>query len=353
MGRTSRSQEAWDNRVKLAEALSAKVVTDMKISASFPTKHPLHVEALTMFPAQDTVDLIREADVILSLDWVDLDGTLKMVWGKESVNAKIISCSVDCYNHRGWSMDYQGLPPVDLTILAEPDVFAPHLLAAIKELGRSNDVEKNATHYESTELQNDASRATMKSGLITTRDLAHCLHRAIDKRKTSYLSLPIRWPSEVSDFRDPLDYLGRDGGAGIGSGPGIAVGAALALRGSGRLPITILGDGDYIMGVTALWTAAHYCIPLLTIVANNRSFYNNEAHQERVAKQRGRPVENKWIGTRIDDPPVDLAAMGRAQGMQGEGPIIDLDALPSALTRAISAVESGKGYVLDVVVKPE
>jgi thiamine pyrophosphate-dependent acetolactate synthase large subunit-like protein len=352
MGRTSRSREAWDRRVKLAESLGVKVLTDMKVSASFPTKHPLHVAAPNAFLAQDTVELIREADVILSLDFVDLDGTLKTVWGKRPVSAKIISCSVDCYNHRGWSMDCQGLPPVDVYILAEPDVFVPHLLTAIEELGRSNDVGKNATHYESTQIQNDASRAKMKSGPITTRDLAHCLHRAIDKRETSYLRLPIRWPSDVSDFRDPLDYLGRDGGAGVGSGPGIAVGAALALRGSGRLPVAILGDGDYLMGVTALWTAAHYHIPLLIIVANNRSFYNSEEHQGRIAKQRGRPVENRWIGTRIDDPPADLAAMGRAQGMQGEGPIIDLDELPSALSRAISAVEDGKGYIVDVVVKP-
>jgi Thiamine pyrophosphate enzyme, C-terminal TPP binding domain len=48
----------------------------------------------------------------------------------------------------------------------------------------------------------------------------------------------------------PLDYLGQDGGAGIGSGPGMAVGAALALEGSGRLPVAVLGDGDFLMGGT-------------------------------------------------------------------------------------------------------
>ena len=64
------------------------------------------------------------------------------------------------------------------------------------------------------------------------------------------------------------------------------------------------------MGVTALWTAAHYRIPLLIVVANNRSFYNDEVHQERVARMRNRPVENKWIGQRIADPDIDLAAHG-------------------------------------------
>ena len=107
----------------------------------------------------------------------------------------------------------------------------------------------------------------------------------------------------------------------MGAGPGLTVGAALALKDSGRLPVAIMGDGDFLMGVTALWTAAHYRLPCVIIVANNRSFYNDEVHQERVARARGRPVENKWIGQRIDEPDIDLAAMARAQGAVGIGPV--------------------------------
>ena len=124
------------------------------------------------------------------------------------------------------------------------------------------------------------------------------------------------WP-----FRHPLDYIGADGGGGVGGGPGISVGAALALKDSGRLPVAVCGDGDFLMGVTAVWTAVHYNIPLLFVVANNRSFYNDELHQERMARMRARPVENKWIGQRMADPEIDLAAMGRAQGALGFGPI--------------------------------
>jgi thiamine pyrophosphate-dependent acetolactate synthase large subunit-like protein len=183
-------------------------------------------------------------------------------------------------------------------------------------------------------------------------DLAAALSEAVGARETCLIRLPLGWPGDACAFRSPLDYLGSDGGAGIGSGPGMAVGAALALRGSGRLPVAILGDGDYLMGVTALWTAAHYGIPLLVIVANNRSYWNDEMHQERVARQRGRPVENKWIGQRLDAPALDLAAMARAQGLVGEGPITEARDLAKGLAAAIAAVESGAPYVLDVVVPP-
>ena len=105
--------------------------------------------------------------------------------------------------------------------------------------------------------------------------------------------LPFGWPAEACIFDDPLDYLGRDGGGGVGSAPGISVGAALALReaGSDRLPVAIIGDGEFVMGTPAIWTAAHYRIPVLIIVGNNRSFFNDEVHQERMARQRNRPVE--------------------------------------------------------------
>jgi len=96
----------------------------------------------------------------------------------------------------------------------------------------------------------------------------------------------------------------------------------------------------------------HYRIPLLFVVANNRSFYNDEVHQERVARMRARPVENKWIGQRIDDPDIDLAAMGRAQGAVGFGPLTRADKLETVLSEAIAAVEQGAVAVVDVRVEP-
>jgi acetolactate synthase I/II/III large subunit len=42
--------------------------------------------------------------------------------------------------------------------------------------------------------------------------------------------------------------------------------------------VAVLGDGDFLMGGTAVWTAAHYRLPLLIVVANNSSFYNDVVH---------------------------------------------------------------------------
>jgi len=299
IGRVSRDPLAWAQRVALAEALAARVATDLKPGAAFPTDHRLHVGAPATFAVPDTGRAIAEADVILSLDWVDLAGTLRAA----HATGRVIQVSLDHTLHNGWSMDHQGLPPVDLFLAAEPD---PVVAAMLEALG-------GGTVAATVETAVTAADAP-PPGAINVPLLAAALRRAVCGRVVSLLHLPISWDGASWPFRHPLDFLGSDGGGGIGAGPGIGVGAALALMGTGRLPVAICGDGDFLMGVTALWTAVHYRIPLLVVVANNRSFFNDELHQERVARMRGRPVENRWIGQRISDPDLDHAGLARAQG---------------------------------------
>ena len=130
----------------------------------------------------------------------------------------------------------------------------------------------------------------------------------------------------------------------------MAVGAALALKDSGRLPVAVLGDGDFLMGATAIWTAAHHRVPLLIVVANNRSYFNDEVHQERVAIMRDRPVANKHVGQAIGEPDIDIAAIARAQGALAFGPVEDPSTLVHTLREAISEVQSGKTVVVEVRV---
>jgi thiamine pyrophosphate-dependent acetolactate synthase large subunit-like protein len=337
-GRVSRDIDTWNARIVLAERLSAHVVTDLKVGASFPTNHRLHVGAPgTIAPIPQAADAIRAADVIVSLDWVDLAGTLKHVGGS---NAKVIQVSVDHRLHNGCSMDYQGLPAVDVFIACEPDAAVPPLL---EELGPAPTRTTASVPKDFPQLSGDK---------ITVDHLADHLRRAVGDKPTSLTHVSLSWNGASWHFKHPLDYLGSDGGGGVGGGPGISVGAALALKGSGRLPVAVCGDGDFLMGVTALWTAAHYKIPLLIVVANNRSFFNDELHQERVARMRNRPVENRWIGQRISDPDIDLAAMARAQGAQGYGPVTAIGDLDALFKRAIAAVEAGHVAVVDVRVEP-
>jgi thiamine pyrophosphate-dependent acetolactate synthase large subunit-like protein len=106
------------------------------------------------------------------------------------------------------------------------------------------------------------------------------------------------------------------------------------------------------MTSNALWTAAKYDIPLLVVILNNHSYYNDEEHQERMAHWRSRPVERKGIGIRIEDPVPDIPAIARALHVQAFGSITEPDAIGSALDKAIEIVDSGKPVVVDIVTQP-
>jgi len=355
MGRVSRQQSDWDNRVRFAEMIGAAVLTSTNDPASFPTIHPLHLAAPCLRPSKAATALIEKADLIISMDWLDLAGILRLALGsaqtQKPADKTIIHCSMDNYRINGWSMDHQALPAVDIPIYAEADRFIAQMLDELhaKKAPKIKNRPEMIVHW------NDALGASAKPAKgksMTLWDMAMTVREFAKTRPVTFARLSLGWPGEADDFDGPLSFMGNDGGGGVGTGPGHCVGTALALKGSGRIPVGIIGDGDYLMGVSALWTASHMEIPVMIVVADNRSYFNDEMHQERVAQMRNRPPENRWIGQRIDDPRVDLVAMARAQGFEAEAPVSTAEALARALRKGAEIVAKGGRYFIDSVIEP-
>ena len=340
VGRVSRDEAAWNQRIALAERLGARVISDLKVAAAFPTDHPAYVGDLRGRGGARALDELKRADLVIALDWVDLSGALTAAFGPTGPQGQVVRVGLDHRIHNGWSMDHQAHPVADHVIECTPEAFVSALGARL---------DAGAPDFRpAPPVVPEMPRA---AGALGVEQIALATRRALDGAPACLTHVTLSWDGQFWPFQHPLDYLGSDGGGGIGAGPGHAVGAALALRDSGsdRLPIAICGDGDFLMGVTALWTAAHYDIPLLVIVANNRSFFNDEVHQERVARMRGRPVDNKWIGMRMSNPDIALTEMAHAQGCKAYGPIEDQDALVQALADAIDDVRAGHVAVVEVI----
>ena len=277
--------------------------------------------------------------MILSLDWLDLGGTLKQAFGSASASAKIIQVSCDAHSHRGWSMDYHVLPAIDVYLMCEPDAAVPLLLDAVQARPRGADLPKPKVPAASDRE-------------LTIAGVGAALEAATSGAERCITRLPLGWHGGYAHFRHPLDYIGFDGGGGVGAGPGITVGAALALKGSGRIPVGLCGDGDFLMGNTAIWTAVHYGIPCLFIVCNNRSYYNDERHQEHVAVSRKRPGENAGSASASSNPDIDLAMMARSQGATAFGPITTPQDMHDATRRAVEVVRGGGVCLIDARVAP-
>jgi thiamine pyrophosphate-dependent acetolactate synthase large subunit-like protein len=340
VGRGWRGKNEWDARVRLAERAGAKAFTHLELPAVFPSTHRLFAGTVQPGePSEEILHVLRECDLVLSLDWIDLGSTLRRAWG-DSMPVDVVSVSLDPHLHRGWSKDHLAPAPATVRVASSPDAMVARLLQA---LGQASDAWIPPAPAPPTlggiELASD--------GQLTTAHIAAGLRAALDGRPATLARGSGAWTGDMWPCTHPLDYLGGDGGGGIGSGPGMAVGAALALRESDRLPVAVLGDGDFAMGATALWTAAHYRLPLVIVVANNRSFLNDEIHQHRVAAARGRPIENRWIGQRLEEPEIDHAAVARGQGAHGIGPVRTVEELEHALSEAVETAADGRPVVVD------
>jgi thiamine pyrophosphate-dependent acetolactate synthase large subunit-like protein len=337
-GRGRRTEPAWQNRVSLAERLGAKMLSDLKAGAMVPSDHPLHVGEPMNQLHKPALEALRSADVIVSLDWIDLGGALRQAFGRDPVPAKIIHAGEDMYLHNGWGKEHLELPPIDVHLLGDADTAVTELLALLPPHKKSPPTTPSGTYTESSSLN--------------LRAVARALKEAVGEQPVTFASLARAWPVDLWPHRHPLDYLGKDGGGGVGSGPGITIGAALALKDSGRLTVGVLGDGDTLMSMNALWTAGRYNIPVLIVVANNRSYYNDELHQEGVARHRSRSAANRWIGQRIDHPAPDIAKLAEAQGVMGLGPLKEISQLEKAIKQAVECVRGGRPCVVDVHIDP-
>ncbi len=343
-GRVSRNEDDWNRRIALAEHLNAKVYTALKMAAAFPASHPLCEGMLPLFQTKDHLKALCEADVVLSLDWLDLKTIVEAAGRADDDSLTVIHASLDRYAHTGAVMDYLGLPRTDIMLLADPDATTKALLNA---LGAKDSPSDFASHPGSHTLPD--------SKTISMTHLAQAAATALEDRKTCYACLPFGWPAATVPFDHPLDYLGADAGGVIGAGPPFAIGAALAMQDidPDRLVVLATGDGDLLSGMASLWTAGQRKLPMLAVINNNRSFLNDERHQDRVAQARGRPRENKWVGQRLDDPPPDLCAIAKAQGWASVGPVALPQELPEAFDRALASIASGRPTLIDVLVDPD
>jgi thiamine pyrophosphate-dependent acetolactate synthase large subunit-like protein len=286
-------------------------------------------------------DILNEADLIVMLEWVDPHSALR---GRAEGGraGKVVMASLDHTLHNGAHMNYMALPEVDVFLGASPDSVVADLLELLPEQRRDC---WRKPERRTPDLEGDRIRVA---------HLAVALRKAFDNPDDVCLAGVCReWPCDIWPFHDPSSYLGKDGGGGLGGMPSMAVGAALAMQGLGRPTVAILGDGDFLMGGHALWTAARHRIPLLVLINNNRSYFNDELHQETVARRRNRPVENRWIGQRISDPDVNLAQFAEAQGAVGIGPITSVADLGPAIARGAEILKNGGVCLIDVHVEPK
>jgi acetolactate synthase I/II/III large subunit len=367
-GRVARTPKGIEHLVELAELLQARV-QDQRMRMNFPSAHPLYGDPGVM-PATPN---LSDADVILGLEVQDFWGiTHKMTpvnrFGMESfpstrAGAKIISLSAIELNHKSNYQDFGRYVEADLAITGDPEATLPALCEAVKKLLTPDRRRALAERGAKTAEANQRARARHRelaavgwdASPISTARLSAEIWAQVKNEDWSLVSndrMMSAWPSRLWNFSKHYQYIGAQGGSGIGYGAPAAVGAALANRKHGRLTINIQTDGDLNYAPGVLWTAAHHKIPMLNIMHNNRAYHEERMYIQLYGAKFDRGIERSDIGTALNQPFIDYASIAKGYGLYSEGPITDPKELGSTISRAIQRVKAGEPVLLDVVTQP-
>ena len=302
--------------VELAELLGAPVYAEFVPStASFPSSHPLFRGATARSQAA-----VREAldahDVVFSA------GADMFTWSLPSKieplppGMRIIHLDID-----PWEIGKNY--PAEVAILGDPKATLPELTAAIRDkmtsAGRGAARDRLKTASDVTMAAREALKAKARSLASQTPVQALALLNAIGDMLPRDAVVIEETLSSAPGIRslirsdDAQSYFGLRGG-GIGWGLPAAIGAKLALP--DRPVVGLIGDGSALYTIQALWTAAHYKIPVTIVILNNTSY---RILKQRLHALRGHAEQvDAYVGMELVNPAVDFVGLARSLGVNAE-----------------------------------
>lgn len=361
--RAARTPAGLARIIELAEVLQAPVV-DRNGRMNFPTRHPLN-------QTERSRQTLSSADVILGLELTDFFGVVHGYEGEvetraQSIikpDAKLISINSNDLFLKSNYQDFERYQAVDVAMAADAEATLPSLIEAVKM--QVNDDRKRAfqdrgaklaaAHQQALEQDREAACAGWDASPISTARLSAELWEQIKGEDWSLVTncqFVSHWPLRLWSFDKHYQYIGAEGGYGVGYNAPASIGAALANRKYGRLTVSIQNDGDFMFSPGVLWTAAHHKIPILIIMHNNRAYHQEVMEVQRMANQHQRGITRAGIGTTLVDPTIDYSKLAQSMGVYAQGPVSDPKDLAAAIQQAIAVVKRGEPALVDVLTQP-
>ena len=335
------AQAAADALVSLAER-AGMALLESGAGGTFPVGHPHDV-------TDAAPDALSRADLLVFVDVRDPSRTLGRIdlasrrMSGEGEGVEAIAIGLSEATDRSWMVTESDEPP-RLAIVADPGLALEALVDGWGPGRRPLD-EALASLAGLDEPPGPAD-----DGPLSRESLVQTLAAATREYDVVLANAGILRGSATRRafrFQRAGQFLGQSGGEGLGYGAPASIGAALALRGSGRLVIDLQGDGDLLYVPQCLWTAAHHRIPLLIVVDANRTYLQDRHHQQTMARLRNRPDDRVGIGIDISTPDVRFAELARSLGVYALGPVGDVAAFREAIDAAIPRIMAGEPVLVE------
>ena len=213
--------------------------------------------------------------------------------------------------------------PVSLGIAADPKATLTELSTTLRSRMTEGERAAAAARVEKlgkarAELMARVGAAARAEAERTPIGQAHLMHTlasllpadavVVDESATS-LPFVLRYMS----FPTPGSFYGGKTGT-LGWGMGAAIGVQLGSE--GRKVVATIGDGSVMYAPQALWTAAHYQLPITYVVPNNTSYAilkSGMLSLDLASAKRG-----IYPGMDLVDPTIDYAGLARSLGIRAE-----------------------------------
>jgi acetolactate synthase-1/2/3 large subunit len=310
---------------------------------------------------------LKHTDLIVGLDVQDWEKQLTELNNAKRIRETLTPPHCDFVeigfaeiNISKWSMDYCRMQPCSIRALGDTAIGIPELTRLCREriAGDAKLQKKIADRKVAIGKRHDQvwaqwqedGRKNWDASPITFSRLAMEVWEVI--KDEDWVLTANNLKHQVRKHWD-FDRPYRTPGVELGTSTqiGISLGVALAHRDKGRVVVNIQPDGDLMFDAGALWVAAKYQIPMLIVMHNNRAYYNDWAHQIRMAKLRGTDEAKAHIGMDLFGPEPDFATLAKSMGCYGEGPIADPKDVKPALLRALAEVKKGRLALVDTITQ--
>ena len=138
-------------------------------------------------------------------------------------------------------------------------------------------------------------------------------------------------------FKNSKDFYGLASG-GIGWAVSGCIGVSLA--NNNKTIVAIIGDGSSMYAIQSIWTAAHYNLPIIYVIANNQSY--------RIIKERLEGFHNNtnFVGMDFNKPKIDFVKLGNSMGVESKQ-VSEPTELKSLFKKAF---KYKKPYLIEVMV---
>jgi acetolactate synthase-1/2/3 large subunit len=145
-----------------------------------------------------------------------------------------------------------------------------------------------------------------------------------------------------STFLKPYSHMTLTGGA-IGMGLPLSLGAALAAP--DRQVIDIQADGSAMYTLQALWSQAHECTKVITVICSNRKYFTIELECLRAGyKSLGEEAKSLMS---LDKPALDWVSLSRGMGV----PAASVNTVEAFIREFQAALQEPGPYLIEAILE--